>query len=50
MRLFVRVEGSTPFGLILNDNLLHEHLVEIAREHLSPKVLFTHPMERLWRN
>ena len=30
MRLFVRVEGHTPFCLILADNLLPEHLEEIA--------------------
>jgi hypothetical protein len=30
MRLFVRVEGHTPFSLILQDNLLPEHLEEIA--------------------
>jgi hypothetical protein len=30
MRLFVRVEGHTPFCLILADNLLVEHLEEIA--------------------
>ena len=27
----------------------HEHLVEIAREKLSSKVLFTHQLERIWR-
>lgn len=30
MRLFVRVEGHTPFCLMLADNLLVEHLEEIA--------------------
>ena len=30
MRLFVRVEGLSPFSLILQDNLLAEHYEEIA--------------------
>ena len=43
MRLFVRVEGSTPFGLILNDNLLHEHLVEISTKYYKAELQGNRP-------
>lgn len=33
MRLFVRIEGVTPFSLVLQDNLLPEHYVEIATQY-----------------
>ena len=33
MRLFARVEGCTPFCLILDDNLLPEHYTEIAEKY-----------------
>ena len=33
MRLFVRVEGQSPFALILQDNLLPEHYIEIAQQY-----------------
>ena len=33
MRLFVRIEGASPFCLVLQDNLLPEHYVEIATKY-----------------
>jgi hypothetical protein len=35
MRLFVRVEGHTPFSLILQDNLLPQHYEEIAADYFK---------------
>jgi hypothetical protein len=37
MRLFVRIEGVTPFALILQDNLLPEHYDEIATTHYKER-------------
>eukprot|EP00759_Apiculatamorpha_spiralis_P035489 PhF_6_TR36205/c0_g1_i1/m.52813 len=35
MRMFVRVEGSVPFALILSDNLLPEHYTQIAIKYYN---------------
>ena len=35
MRLFVRVEGSVPYALVLPDNLLPEHYTQIAVKHYN---------------
>lgn len=35
MRLFVRVEGMSPFSLLLKDNLLPEHYEEIATKYFN---------------
>lgn len=37
MRLFVRVKGSSPFVLLLQDNLLLEHCKEIALNYFQRK-------------
>lgn len=37
MRLYVRIEGVTPFCLMLQDNLLPEHYVEIATRHYKER-------------
>eukprot|EP01062_Namystynia_karyoxenos_P067724 TRINITY_DN61775_c0_g1_i1.p2 TRINITY_DN61775_c0_g1~~TRINITY_DN61775_c0_g1_i1.p2 ORF type:complete len:586 (+),score=217.63 TRINITY_DN61775_c0_g1_i1:71-1759(+) len=37
MRLFVRVKGSSPFVLVLQDNLLLEHYKEIAANYFRRK-------------